>query len=485
MGSNNNNNNNNNNNMIVLYPSPAMGHLISMVELAKLILTHHPSLSITILMTTPPYNTGSTSPYINHVSKTIPLIHFHHLPIISLPLNSTSSPHHEALAMELLHLNNPHVHHALLSLSQASTIRAFIIDFFCCVSFDVARELGIHTYLYCTSGAACLGLFLYFPTLHNTTTKSFRELDNGTLDVPELPPIPGKDMPKPMLDRFDKAYEGFLYMAMKMPKSKGIIINTFESLEYRAITAIRDGLYVNPSPPIHCIGPLIASADHNEGREEEKRCRSWLDSQPTRSVVFLCFGSLGLFSMEQLREIAIGLERSEQRFLWVVRSPPVDDQMERLLVAPPEPTLQTLLPEGFLDRTKDRGLVVKSWAPQVKVLSHVSVGGFVTHCGWNSILEALRAGVPMVAWPLYAEQRFNRVVMVEEMKLCLSMEELEGSDGLVSAEEIDRKVRQVLIDSQLRERTMEARESAKAALSDEGSSLKALDELAKSWMSSE
>ncbi|KAK9094851.1 hypothetical protein Scep_026320 [Stephania cephalantha] len=470
------------NNTVVLYPSPAMGHLISMVELAKLILTHHPSLSITILMTTPPYNTGSTSPYINHVSKTSPLIHFHHLPAISLPLNSTSS-HHEALAFELLRLNNPHVHHALLSLSRSSTIRAFIIDIFCCVSFDVARQLGMDTYFYFTSGAASVGIFLYFPTLHNTTTKSFREIDNDTLDVPELPPIPGKDMPNPVLDRFDKAYEGFLYMSMEMPKSKGIIINTFESLEQRAIKAIGEGLYFNPPPPIHCVGPLIASADHNEGREEEKQCLAWLDSQPTRSVVFLCFGSLGLFSKEQLGEIAIGLERSEQRFLWVVRSPPLDEQMKRLLVAPPEPTLQNLLPEGFLDRTKDRGLVVKTWAPQVKVLNHESIGGFVTHCGWNSILEALCAGVPMVAWPLYAEQRFNRVVMVEEMKLCLSMDELEGSDGLVSAEEIERKVRQVLMDSQLRERTMEARESAKAALSDGGSSLKGLDELAKSWTS--
>ncbi|KAK9121247.1 hypothetical protein Syun_018864 [Stephania yunnanensis] len=348
-------------------------------------------------------------------------------------------------------------------------------------SMSLANWAWIHTFI--SLRAASLGIFLYFPTLHNTTTKSFREIDNDTLDVPELPPIPGKDMPNPVLDRFDKAYEGFLYMSMEMPKSKGIIINTFQSLEQRALKAIGEGLYFHTPPPIHCVGPLIASADHNEGREEEKQCLAWLDSQPTRSVVFLCFGSLGLFSKEQLGEIAIGLERSEQRFLWVVRSPPLDEQMKRLLVAPPEPTLQNLLPEGFLDRTKDRGLVVKTWAPQVKVLNHESIGGFVTHCGWNSILEALCAGVPMVAWPLYAEQRFNRVVMVEEMKLCLSMEELEGSDGLVSAEEIERKVRQVLMDSQLRERTMKARESAKAALSDGGSSLKGLDELAKSWTS--
>lgn len=120
--------------------------------------------------------------------------------------------------------------------------------------------------------------------------------------------------------------------------------------------------------------------------------------------MFLCFGSKGTFSKEQFKEMAVGLERSNQRFLWVVRS-----QLE----------LEVLLLEGFLERTKDRGLVVKSWAPQVAILSHESVGGFVTHCGWNSITEVVSYGVPMVAWPLYAEQEVNSVVLVEEMKLAI------------------------------------------------------------------
>ncbi|KAL0318075.1 UNVERIFIED_CONTAM: UDP-glycosyltransferase 88A1 [Sesamum angustifolium] len=113
----------------------------------------------------------------------------------------------------------------------------------------------------------------------------------------------------------------------------------------------------------------------------------------------LGYRSLGLFSAAQLKEIAVGLERSGQRFLWVVRSPPSDDK-SKLYLRPPEPDLDSLLPAGFLDRTKDRGLVLKSWAPQVAVLNHESVGGFVTHCGWNSVLESVCAAVPMVAWPL-------------------------------------------------------------------------------------
>ena len=92
---------------------------------------------------------------------------------------------------------------------------------------------------------------------------------------------------------------------------------------------------------------------------------------------------------------------------------------------PNEPCLELLLPEGFLERTKDRGFLVNSWAPQVEILNHGSVGGFVTHCGWNSLLEARCAGVPMVAWPLYAEQRMNRIFLVEEIKVALAFREAE------------------------------------------------------------
>ncbi|KAH7840006.1 hypothetical protein Vadar_011276 [Vaccinium darrowii] len=210
-----------------------------------------------------------------------------------------------------------------------------------------------------------------------------------------------------------------------MAKSSGIIVNSFEAIHPRVIQVISDGLCVpnGRTPPVYCW-PLIVDG----GGCDDNECLSWLDSQPSRSVVFLCFGSRGLFKAEQLKEIATGLENSGYRFLWVVRNPPMEDQAKRIL-APSKPELDALLPEGFMDRTKDRGLVVKSWCPKGAVLSHASVGGFVTHCGWSSVQEVVRGGVPMLAWPLFAEQRLNGVVMVEEMKLALV---LDGSeDGFV------------------------------------------------------
>ncbi|PWA77457.1 glycosyltransferase UGT88A8 [Artemisia annua] len=131
-------------------------------------------------------------------------------------------------------------------------------------------------------------------------------------------------------------------------------------------------------------------------------CLNWLDSQPVQSVVY-----------------------------WVLE-PTIEK--EELFEPPPVLDLNMLLPDEFLEQTRNR-------APKVAVLNHKSVGGFETHCGWNSMLEATRAGVPMVVWPMYAEQKMNRIVMVEEMKLALPMDEIQG--GKVAAAEIEKQGRRM------------------------------------------
>ncbi|RVX01854.1 UDP-glycosyltransferase 2 [Vitis vinifera] len=152
--------------------------------------------------------------------------------------------------------------------------------------------------------------------------------------------------------------------------------------------------------------------------------------------------------------------------------------MEKLSGETPQPSLDSCLPEGFLERTKDRGYLVKSWAPQVAVLSHDSVGGFVTHCGWNSILESVCAGVPMVAWPLYAEQKMNRVILVEEFKVALPVNQLEND--FVTANELENRVTELMNSDKgkaLRDRVIAMRDGAKAAMREDGSSRLALAKL--------
>ncbi|KAJ0986296.1 hypothetical protein J5N97_004652 [Dioscorea zingiberensis] len=462
------------NGTLVLYPSPGMGHLVSMVQLGKLIVSQ--GFSVIIIIVKAHYNTGSTDSFIARVTSANPSISFHTLqPPASLPHNP--SPHHEAHAFDLLRHSNPNFRAFLLS----SPPRALIYDFFCIHAVDVAKELAIPCYCFFTCGANVLALFLHIPVLHNLIPKSYGEMGRTPLNVPGLPSFPADHMILPMLDREDEAYKGFLYTGLHLPDFDGIMVNTVEELEPRALEAITAGrctLEGLPTPPIYCIGPLITEGRENIGQVD---CIAWLDTQPKGSVVFLCFGSLGLLSGEQLKEIAVGLEKSEQRFLWVVRSPPGDNPA-KLMVTPPEPDLDVLMPEGFLERTKDRGLVVKSWAPQVEVLRHESVGGFVTHCGWNSTLEAVCAGVPMIGWPLYAEQKLNIVFLEKEMKLAVSMK---GYDkGLVPAEEVETRVKWLMESDggkELRKRTLAAKEAAIAALEEGGSSRAALARLVSEW----
>ncbi|KAK1366551.1 Glycosyltransferase [Heracleum sosnowskyi] len=471
---------------IILYPSPGIGHLVSMVELGKLILCHHPDLfsNIIILVTTAPHlNTRTTYPYMNLVSATTPSITFHHLP--TTPLPPTYVPSQEGLNFDLQSFNNSNVRQALETISsKPMKIIAFVMDFFCTSASQVSSGLNIPTYYFFTSSASSLSILLYLPIMHQKITTNFKDL-NAFVQFPGLPPIFSSDLSEPLLDRNLVEYTYFMELADQIAKSDGIIINTFHSLETRAITAISDGLCIAnaPTPPIYCIGPLIAEKQNNiEGNE----CMLWLNSQPRKSVIFLCFGSMGVFGEEQLKEIGVGLENSGHRFLWVVKAPPPkgDNESNSSIVAPQEPDLNTLLPQGFLERTKGRGLVVKTWAPQVAVLSHESVGGFVTHCGWNSILEGVCAGIPMIGWPLYAEQRINKAILVEEIRVGLGLEESDGR-RFVSGVEIEKRVRELMESDSgknIRRRVEELRDAAKVAMSDEnGSSRIALAKLITKW----
>ncbi|XP_042516173.1 UDP-glycosyltransferase 88F3-like [Macadamia integrifolia] len=281
-------------------------------------------------------------------------------------------------------------------------------------------------------------------------------------------------MPQVLHDRNNEYYDELLDMSINFTKSRGIISSTFQALEPRVIEVVEE-----KTPAYFCIGPLVVEP---RDQSSEPNCLRWLDAQTSRSVVFLSFGSRGVFPAKQISEIAEGLERSGQRFLWVARSPPTDSGKRSSLSATDDFDLDAVMPEGFLDRTRDKGQVVKSWAPQVEVLSRESVGGFVTHCWWNSVLEAVCAGVPMLAWPLYAEQEVNKEVLVEDMKLAMPMEAAE--DGIVVAAEVEKRIK-ALIDSdegaEMRERSREIREKALAAWAEGGSSKTAFTNLAKSW----
>ncbi|XP_047152302.1 UDP-glycosyltransferase 72B1-like, partial [Vigna umbellata] len=181
----------------------------------------------------------------------------------------------------------------------------------------------------------------------------------------------------------------------------------------------------------------------------------------------------------QIDELALGLELSGQRFLWVLRAPSNLPNAAYLEAAEEDP-LQ-FLPKGFLERTKENGLVVASWAPQVQILGHCSVGGFLSHCGWNSTLESVQEGVPLITWPLFAEQRMNAVMLAEGLKVALKPRFNE--DGIVEKEEITKVIKCLMkgeIGKGMREKMRTLKDFAAHALKD-GSSKQTLLQLASEW----
>ncbi|KAL2902828.1 Hydroquinone glucosyltransferase [Bienertia sinuspersici] len=221
-------------------------------------------------------------------------------------------------------------------------------------------------------------------------------------------------------------------------------------------------------PPIYHVGPIIRSS--SVGESDRPHCIKWLDEQPNNSVLFVSFGSGGNLSLVQFIELALGLELSGQRFLWVVKTPH-------------DKSNASFFGIRFLDRTKGLGLVVPSWAPQIQILSHDSTCGFLTHCGWNSILESMFHGVPLIAWPLYAEQRVNSVIVEKDKKVAMRVKP--NDKGLVEREQI-AQFAQCLIQGEqgkeLRENMRVLKHAVNVALNKDGSSKKSLADFAQMMM---
>ncbi|RWR78437.1 hydroquinone glucosyltransferase-like protein [Cinnamomum micranthum f. kanehirae] len=160
-------------------------------------------------------------------------------------------------------------------------------------------------------------------------------------------------------------------------------------------------------------------------------------------MLFVSFGSGGALSFDQTKELALGLEMSGLRFLWVVRSPNDKEACASYFgVKGSQQEPLDFLPDGFLERTKGEGHVVPLWVPQIEVLSHGSTGGFLWHCGWNSTQESMVHGVPMIALPLHAEQRTNALILVENLKVAVRL--TAGERGVVKREEIARVVKDLM-----------------------------------------
>ncbi|GJN13170.1 hypothetical protein PR202_ga31514 [Eleusine coracana subsp. coracana] len=459
---------------VVLYTWLVRGHLHPMVLFADRVAGY--GVPVTLAIADVPSSTTSSST-VARLSSSYPSVSFHLLPAATARSGDEADPDADPFITLIadLRATTPHLIDFLRSIL---SVKAVVVDFFCGCALDAVSDLGLPAYMFFTSGASALAAYLHMPVMPSNV--SFGEMGRSLLHFPGVhPAVPASDLPQVLLAPHDnEQYKATIGLFEQIVKAKGVLANTYEWLEPAAVKAMRDG---SPRPGelvprLFCVGPLVGEERGGE-RGIHEFLMTWLDAQAPRSVVFLCFGSASSVPAEQIREIAAGLERSGHAFLWAVRAPvaPDADSTKRFEGRDEAAALEDLLlPDGFLDRTLGRGLVVSTWAPQVEVLRHVSIGAFVTHCGWNSTLEAITAGVPMVCWPMYAEQRLNKVLVAEGMELGVVMQGYD--DGLVTAKEVEAKVRLVMEFEQgeeLKKKVAVAKDKAAAAFESGGSSEKA------------
>ncbi|XP_066325516.1 hydroquinone glucosyltransferase-like [Miscanthus floridulus] len=469
---------------VVLVASPSAGHLMPMAELARRLVAHH-ALAATLVT----FSDISANPYAqstavlsslraaNVSTATLPAVPLDHLP---------ADARIETVLLEVIGRSIPRLRALLRDVGSAAPLAALVPDFFGTAALPLASELGVPGYVFFPSNLSALSV-----------VQRAVELNDGAgageyRDLPDPLPLPGgvslrrEDLPDGFRDSKEPVYAHLIDEGRRYRTAAGFLVNSFYEMDPATVEDFKKAAEQGRFPPAYPVGPFVRSSSDEGGASSP--CIEWLDRQPTGSVVYVSFGSAGTLSVKQTAELAAGLKDSGHRFLWIVRMPSLDgehsdDMGRKSRGGGDENDPLAWLPVGFLERTRGRGLAVASWAPQVRVLSHPATAAFVSHCGWNSTLESVSSGVPMVALPLYAEQRMNAVVLSENVGVALRLR-VRPDDGLVGREEIAAAVRELMEGedgSAVRRRTGDLQQAADLAWAPDGSSRRTLEEVAGRW----
>ncbi|KAG1326971.1 UDP-glycosyltransferase 90A1 [Cocos nucifera] len=332
------------------------------------------------------------------------------------------------------------------ALASLPTVSLLIFDGFLGRTNDSASKFGIPRMVFYGMGnfsqTMCREVSVYKPHAGVTSyDEPFRVPGFPHLWLTRSDLEPPFDDPDP--DPKDPLYQLIVEAGMATQASQGVVVNSFYELE----AAYVDRWNADGGPKAWCIGPLCL-ARQTAPPAEKSGWMDWLDSRQgiNRPVIYVSFGSQAEPSAAQLQQLATGLERSGLDFLWVVRAKAMD------------------LGQGFEERVMERGRVIRDWVNQLEILHHGSVKGFISHCGWNSVIESVSAGVPILAWPLMAEQKLNAKFVVDELQIGLRVRPSGGTpNGLVMSEEIERSARELLVGEKGKETAERAKYWAEAA----------------------
>ncbi|PON58075.1 UDP-glucuronosyl/UDP-glucosyltransferase [Trema orientale] len=328
---------------------------------------------------------------------------------------------------------------------------------------DVAGELGIPCATLWVQSCALFASFYHYS--HQTVpfpTEAEPEIDVRMPSMPVLKYDEISTFLHPTIGPYKIVGKALLGQFSNLSKSFCVLTDTFEELETDIIQEMSKFCPVKP------IGPLFRGPNYSNGKsitgdafKADDDCMGWLDTRPPATVVYISFGSLVHLEQEQVDEIAHALVNSGVSFLWVVR-PPLKESGLKIHV----------LPEGFLERTRDKGKVVQ-WSPQERVLAHPSVTCFLTHCGWNSSVETLASGVPVVTFPQWGDQVTNSKFLVDVFGVGVRLSRGVVENRVVQREEIEKCLREATVGekaAKLKRNALKWKIAAEEAVAEGGSS---------------
>ncbi|KMT08362.1 hypothetical protein BVRB_6g140440 [Beta vulgaris subsp. vulgaris] len=462
---------------VVFFPLMAAGHLIPTLDIAKLFAAHHVK---TTIITTPLNAPCFTKPLESYKN----LGHRIDIEIIPFPSKEAGLPEglenfdqftSDQMAVKFLKATEL-LQESFEKFLEKHKPNCIVTDMLMPFTNNVAAKFNIPRIVF--HGCSYFALCMMHTLLKYQPHKSLLSDDEEFL-VPNLPHeinLTRSRLPDMMRGQGDKELNDawmkiFIHAMEAEENSFGVIMNSFYELEPEYVEYYRN---VMGRKAWH-IGPVSLCNRENEAKFQrgkdssinEHECLKWLDSKKPKSVVYICFGSLAEVPTLQLREIAMGLEASEQDFIWVVRRGKENVEEEKI---------EEWLPYDFEDRMEGKGLIIRGWAPQVLILDHEAIGAFVTHCGWNSTLEGISCGVPMVTWPVFAEQFYNEKLVTEVLKTGVAVGAKKWSRILevnLKSEDIKNAIRRVMVGEEalvLRSKAKKLKELARKAVEIGGSS---------------
>ncbi|XP_047311319.1 zeatin O-glucosyltransferase-like [Impatiens glandulifera] len=420
--------------VFLMVPFPAQSHLNQLLHLSHLIRSrgfpvHYAASAVHCLQAK-----------LRHEHDTLLLntsgIIFHELPTPPFnspppePYSSVKFPQHFWPSFEAsLNLRQP-VAALLRELSSVDTTRRLVIIHDYLMNYvvqDAASVPNAESYSF-----SCPSTFCTFCIRRQFTGKPF--------PVVELEP-----QATPTLDNcFIPKVANFFSIQRQFDHLKhGTLFSTCRAVEGPYLDLLAQTTHADASVDMKtkqwAIAPLFPVTANDE-EDKAHPTLEWLDKQPPNSVIYVSFGSSTTMSHEQINELAIGLEESKQRFLWVLRD------ADRVDIFNAESTILQL-PEGFEERVKGVGKVTRDWAPQLEILRHPSVGGFMSHCGWNSCLESLTMGVPLATWPMHSDQPHNALLMTHILKVGVQVMGWGERDQLVTSSAIKKSIENLMASS--------------------------------------